>query len=182
MKRALFLLLPLLVGCAGARTAIIAPNATYPVSLSEGMRAADGHVLDKSEMKVVATFHEERTAWGMFYSAIRFTPRTDLSDAVNKQVADAKGEGIVRLRVESKACWLDYAIFLTLLPVWPGCAKLTIDGEIIKQQAGGKSVPNKPAAKPASDKPAAKPPSDKPAAKPADAPAKASPKPAPKGK
>ena len=48
MRRALVAVTMLcsLAGCAGARTTIVADDTRFPVSLSEGMRAPDGHLLE----------------------------------------------------------------------------------------------------------------------------------------
>ena len=135
MRRLMIACLLVLSGCAGARSSIVMPDSTYPVSLSNGMRGADGHLLDKSEMEVVGKFHDERTAWGMIYSLVPLTPRLDLSSEVNGQVGAAKGQAVVRLRTETRPCALDYFVILSFLPIWPGCANVNVDGDIIRYKA-----------------------------------------------
>jgi hypothetical protein len=132
MKRLVLPLLLALSGCAGARSSIVMNDAAYPVSLSNGMRGPDGHLLDRSEMEVVGKFHGDRTAWGMLYSLVPLTPHLDLSKDVNEQVGAAKGQAVVRLRTETRPCALDYFVIFSLLPIWPGCANVGVDGDIIR--------------------------------------------------
>ncbi len=135
MNRLLIPFFLVLTGCAGARSSIVMTDSTYPVSLSNGMRGPDGHLLDKSEMEVVGKLHDDRTAWGMFYSLIPLTPRLDLSKEVNGQVGAARGQAVVRLRTETRPCALDYFVILSFLPIWPGCANVNVDGDIIRYRS-----------------------------------------------
>jgi hypothetical protein len=120
--------------CAGARSSMVAPEARYPVSMSPGMRGPDGRLLRGDEMQTVGHFHDERRAWGLLYSAIKLTPHLDESGPINAQVASTGGDAIVRLQVDSRPCVLDYAFIFTLLPIWPGCANVVVDGDIIRYQ------------------------------------------------
>lgn len=144
MKRLILPLLVALSGCAGARSSIVMTSATYPVSLSNGMRAPDGHLLDKGEMEVVGTFHGDRTAWGMFYSLLPLTPRLDFSKDVNEQVAAVNGQAVVRLRTGTRPCALDYFLILSFLPIWPGCANVDVDGDIIRYKPADPAASPKP--------------------------------------
>ena len=134
MIRAAFALLALLTltGCAGARTHVAAPTANVPISLSHAVRDADGSLVPRERREIVGALHDERTAWGLLYSVIELTPEKDISAAVNEQVARAGGDAVVNLRIETHGCAWNYVPILDLLPVWPGCAKLTIDGDIVR--------------------------------------------------
>jgi hypothetical protein len=132
---ALVLFVCLLLGCAGARSTIVLPDSKVPVSLSNGMLGPNREILTNDEMQVVGKFHEERTAWGTLYSLVPFTPSLDISDSINSQVAQAGGEGIVRMRVSSKPCALDYFVVFSIIPFWPGCASIEVDGDIIKHKS-----------------------------------------------
>jgi hypothetical protein len=118
--------------CAGARTEVVAPRAEVPVSLSHAVRTADGALLPADRREVVGKFHDERTAWGLFYSAVKLTPEKDISDELNAQVARSGGDAVVTLRVQTSGCAANYFAILNALPMWPGCTKVTIDGDIIR--------------------------------------------------
>jgi hypothetical protein len=121
-----------LVGCAGASSEIVAPGAKVPISLSRGVRDADGEIVPQSRQEIVGHFEQDATAWGMAYSLAKLTPTTDISDAVNEQVARADGQAVVRLSVRSKPCALNFVEVLNWLPFWPGCSNLVIAGDIIR--------------------------------------------------
>jgi hypothetical protein len=120
------------LGCAGAMTSVVAPDAQVPVSMSRAVRDADGGLVTAERRKVVGHFHDEPTAWSLFYTAVALTPRTDISHSVNTQVAHSRGQAVTNLRVRNATCGLTYLVFpFGLLPIWPGCSNLEIDGDII---------------------------------------------------
>src|SRR5262245_45286350 len=123
----------LLSGCAGARTTVVANRAQYPVSLSRAVRDADGNLVPPERRKVVGAFGDQRTAWNLFWSTAKLTPESDISDAVNEQIAAVHGDAIIHLTITSKHCTLNYFAFpMGILPFWPTCADLDIRGDIIK--------------------------------------------------
>lgn len=146
MRWALLILALCLAGCAGARASVVAPSVRYPVSLSQGMRGPDGHLLSADEMKSVGHFHDERTAWGLVYSLVPLTPHLDESDALNRQIAAAKGDAVIGLTTKSKTCALDWFFGFNFLPIWPGCARIVLDGEIVRYQPLAPSAGSQPAA------------------------------------
>lgn len=129
---ALALLLSAGTGCAGARTNVVADTAQYPISLSRAVRDADGSIVAQERVAKVGKLRSEEMAWGLLYSAIRLNPRTDISKAVNRQVAAAGGDAVVNLRIMGSHCGGDFVPFLTMVPIWPGCANIVVEGDIIK--------------------------------------------------
>lgn len=119
-------------GCVGARTNVVAPDAAYPVSLSRAVRDADGTIVSQDRAVKVGTFRARFTAWGLFYTAVRLNPRTDISKSLNNQVKTAAGDAVVNLRVMSSVCAMDYIGVFFHTPLWPGCTKITVEGDIIK--------------------------------------------------
>jgi hypothetical protein len=119
-------------GCAGARTTLVAPDAHYPVSLTRGVRDANGLLVPVESRSVVGKFEQDVTAWGLAYSAVSVTPTTDLSDAINGQVAAHGGDAIINLHIATSECALDYFILLNMLPVWPGCTLVHVEGQIVR--------------------------------------------------
>lgn len=129
---AMAILVALSTGCAGARTTVVADTAGYPISLSRAVRDANGDIVTHDRVVKVGTLHDDATVWGLLYSAIRFNPRTDISQATNEQVAAAGGDAVVNLRVEGRQCALDWIPLVSLLPIWPGCATIKVQGDIVK--------------------------------------------------
>lgn len=133
-------------GCAGGRTSIAADGANYPVSMSQGVRDESGELVEKDRRVVVGTFDDKRTAWGMLYSGVKLTPKKDISKEVNRQVARAKGDAIVNLRVATETCALDFIPILNILPIWPGCTNVYVKGDIIRVEPKATKAPPSPAA------------------------------------
>jgi hypothetical protein len=129
----------LVCGCAGARVTLRADSARYPVSLSGVVRDATGRIHDGSSLTKVGSFRARRTSVGFAYSALTTPTTYDISDAVNLQVATSCGEAIVNLSVSvSDACAvLNFFPFLDALPFWPGCAPVSVVGDIVRQPEAG---------------------------------------------
>ena len=126
----------LMTGCAGARTQVIAETSKYPVSLSGAVRDTDGRVVSDDGLEHAATFHAESTAWGMLYSAIPLTPTTDISKAVNQELGRTGGDAVVNLKIMSTQCAADFVPILNAIPFWPGCAKIVVEGDIVRVKRG----------------------------------------------
>ncbi len=121
-----------LTGCAGARTTVVADTASYPISLSRGVRDADGDLVTSERIQKVGDFKSAATALGVFYSGAKLTPRMDISKAVNAQVARVRGDAIVNLKVKSSVCASDVVPLVSMIPLWPGCANIVVEGEIVR--------------------------------------------------
>lgn len=124
------------LGCAGARTTVVAPTAEYPVSMSQGVRDAGGELVSADRRQIVGHFEDHRTAWGLAYSYARLTPTKDLSDELNAQIKAAHGDAVINLKVASSPCVLNFVPVVDLLPLWPGCSNVTITGDIIRVREG----------------------------------------------
>ena len=136
-------------GCAGARVAVTADRAAYPISLSDSVADGSGKLWRRSELVKVGTFEAHHTSIGFAYSAL--TPRStvDVSDDVNAQVAASAGEAVVGLEITSSgACALNNVPVLPILPLWPGCVRVEVKGDIVKRPAPA-SPPPAPASPPA---------------------------------
>ena len=104
--------------------------------MSGVVRDSTGAMLDTRSLKIVSQFHVEQTRIGILYSGV--TPRStlDISDEVNSQVAATNGEAIIRLSVtvDGSCSALNAFPVLNIVPIWPGCVPVTIDGLIVKRR------------------------------------------------
>ena len=80
----------------------------------------------------IGHLEEHRIAWGMLYSLASLTPTSDISDAINTQVAAAHGDAVIHLSIRSKPCAANFVPLVNWLPFWPGCSKLVFEGDIIR--------------------------------------------------
>ncbi len=121
-------------GCAGATTQIAADTSRYPVSMSRGVRDADGSLLALEDREKVGDLLIEDHAFGLLYTAIDLNPKTDISERVNAEVQRTHGDAVVNLSVKNSQCFLNFVYPATLLPIWPGCVALKIHGDIIRKK------------------------------------------------
>lgn len=131
VRHVLLGLLVFTAGC-GARSYLRADTARYPVSLSSGVRGADGKLVDPQVLHKTGEFHADYTACRMLWTLVPIkSAHRDISDDVNQQVADAHGEAIVNLSVQSAATVWN---IITFLGVLPDCGKVDIKGDIVARQ------------------------------------------------
>ena len=132
MKKLLLASLLFAFGCAGARANVVMPTSKYPVSMSSGMYGPNHEMLRNDQMEKVGDLEIHRTAWGMLYSLVPLTPKLDVSDEINSQLASRNADGVIRLKTDVRPCALDYFFGLTFIPFWPGCANIVVTGDLIR--------------------------------------------------
>jgi hypothetical protein len=143
-------------GC-GARSYVAAPGAKYPVSLSSAVRGPDGKILSDGDVEKRGTFKMDYTACSMLWTIIPFTGTNDISNQVDRQVANKGGEAITNLSVESSAgAWN----IMTIIGILPDCGHVRVRGDIVARMT---PMPIAPAAAPVVVPPAAAPPTTPPA-------------------
>lgn len=117
-------------GCSGGRSTIRADRSEYAISLSDGLRDADGALLQSSSKKSIGSFDLKYSTWSMLWTLVPLSNGTrDISDEVNEQVKKAGGDAIVGMEVIVKQC---SGNFLTGLGILPGCNDMEINGDIVK--------------------------------------------------
>lgn len=122
-------------GCAGGRSNLRFDDTRYPVSLSPTVLGSDGAVLLPAQREVVGKLELETKVYGLLWSAVPLTPNKDLSTQVNEQIEQAGGQAVVNLRVTSRQCGLNSVWVLSTVPLWPGCSKVFVQGDIIRERA-----------------------------------------------
>jgi hypothetical protein len=118
---------------AGARAALVAPQAAYPVSMSENVRGPDGAIVPPESKEVVGSFGYRYLAWGMFGANLTLSGDEDISAEVNRQVAAHQGEAITNLSVRSSGCAWNVLSALASLGLLPGCTVVDLDGLIVRR-------------------------------------------------
>lgn len=126
-----------LVGCSGARGALRFDELKYPVSSSGYLYTSDGG----KRLETVAPMAFDVKVWGIGWSIIPLSGDVDVSDEINKQIVAVDGEGVVNLTVTTDNCGVNYVWPLNLLPIWPGCVAVEIQGTIVRRQRRAASIP-----------------------------------------
>ena len=124
-----------LPGCiTGGRTSVTFDDTAYPVSLSPTVFGSDGEILPPNAQEKVGTLEIDRRAWSLVWGAVPTRKFTDLSNEINGQIDAAGGQSVVNLKIMARHCAGNYVVPLTLLPFYPGCVKLKIRGDIIREK------------------------------------------------
>jgi hypothetical protein len=119
-----------LSACSGGRSSIRADRSEYPISLSDGLRGADGALLAPGQKKTVGALEVKWSAWSMLWTLVPLSGGDrDISNEVNEQVKKAGGDAVVGMDVIVSQCGWNYMTFLGILP---GCNHMAIRGDIVK--------------------------------------------------
>ena len=135
-------------GCAGARSALSFETVTVPVSMSSRFVHKERGIVRHQQYDAVGPLLVETHGWGMFFSAIPLTPTLDFSEEINAEVMKKGGDAVVNLKITSNQCALNYFIFFSLIPIWPGCVSVKVEGTIVKLRAGAPEAAPPPASQP----------------------------------
>jgi hypothetical protein len=131
-----FLLAVATPGCAGAGVQVTAARSLYPISMSGDVRDSTGTLLDARSLTRVGDLQTGRTRVGFLYSGLTPLSTFDISDDVNAQVAAVQGEAVVHLAVTvtGDCDFLNSLLVFNILPIWPGCVPVTINGVIVRRR------------------------------------------------
>ncbi len=136
-KLSLLLCCTLLVSsCAGYRGQIKLNKLNYPVSMSAFIYGKKGDILLKGDerLKKISNFSFSKLMWSIFYTGISLSDDQIFVNELNRSIENEKGDGMINFKLKNSACFLNYIFLFNLLPFWPGCAHITISGEIIKER------------------------------------------------
>lgn len=134
MRHLIFLGALMAGGCAGGHSTLKFDETRYPVSLSPTVLGSDGQVLLPDGREVVGKLDLETKVYGMLWAAVPLTPNKDISEKVNAAIEEAGGDAVVNLRVTSRQCGLNHAWVISTVPLWPGCSRVFVQGDIIRER------------------------------------------------
>ena len=119
--------------CAGASSFVRFEDVQYPVSLSAFLYDAEGQpVYPGQRLEKVGTIEYEKTIWASGYGHVEFSYYTDPGGIINEQVQGAQGDGVINLVIATEPCALNAFLVFSFIPFWPGCASVSISGDIVK--------------------------------------------------
>lgn len=122
-----------LSGCAGAKYAVRADSARYPISFSPVLIDSDGQPAYLGEqLESCGDLKVETTQVSVFYG--QTSGVLDLSSEVNDAVEAHGGVGLVSLAVTVENCASNFLFPLTLLPIWPGCQSVDVTGTVVRMK------------------------------------------------
>ncbi len=127
----------MLTGCffdfAGSRGQIEFGNLVYPASLSAYLYGPDNQILEKDKtLRVVKRLHFRKNCWNIAYALIDISDNSDVVEAMNKEIADSGGDGIVNVEVSAQDGITNSIPVLNLLPFWPTYTSVEVEGDIVQ--------------------------------------------------
>ena len=71
--------------------------------------------------------------WGLGWGAVSLSSANYIDDQLNREIKKVNGVGIVNVSVSTRGCGLNGLLpFLTILPIVPGCGRVTVQGIIVR--------------------------------------------------
>ena len=128
-------LVAFLGGCAGGRGALAFDRLQFPVSSSPFIYGPDDRPYNPGELQPLGKMVWVERFWGLWWSWIPLSGTIDVSAPINAQIQRAGGDGIINLKVIVENCGMNYVPVFNMIPLYPGCAYVTITGDIVKMAA-----------------------------------------------
>jgi hypothetical protein len=125
-------LVAFLGGCAGGRGALAFDRLQFPVSSSPFIYGPDDRAYNPGELQPVGKMVWVERIWGLWWSWIPLSGTVDVSAPINAQIQRAGGDGIINLKVVVENCGMNYVPVFNMVPLYPGCAYVTVTGDIVK--------------------------------------------------
>lgn len=125
----------LVVGCAGGRMMVTAPNVEKVVSTTEGIYDKNYNILNNIDYEVVNAFTFNVSKWSIFWTLIPISSDVDISEQLNKELQDNNGDAIVNLEVEANTSLNGgpfINLFASIVPIIPSVVSAQVRGEVIK--------------------------------------------------
>ncbi len=127
-----------LVGCAGARPALLFDELRYPVSMTGTLLDEQGQLLAVRALEDLGRFEWEGTGYAIGYSRYQLN-ELDVSEPINQAIDEVSGDAMTDLRViaPTNRCFHSNALAfgLNLLPFYPGCSNVRVEGTIVRRRA-----------------------------------------------
>jgi len=113
-------------------------NLNYPVSMTPYIYDKNEKILVENEdLVIVRELGARQNLWGIFYGIIPLgNGNKNIMHKINSQIQKSGGAGVINFTIASNECELLYLFPLSLLPVWPGCTRVVVRGDIIKRKDG----------------------------------------------
>lgn len=70
----------------------------------------------------------------LLWRSVTINGDQELGEEINEQIKEVDGDGIVNFTVNVQNCPLDWIPIFYLLPVWPGCTAVSLEGDIIRNE------------------------------------------------
>jgi hypothetical protein len=105
----------------------------YPVSISPHLYNEKGKIVSEGNgLTKIHHWKYQKKFWGIAWSLIELTSDKDIAESMNQTIALHKGTGMVNLTIGAMSCRNFTVPILVILPIFPACNNVTIEGDIVK--------------------------------------------------
>ncbi|MEL6543789.1 MAG: hypothetical protein AAFQ82_04130 [Myxococcota bacterium] len=123
--------LVLSAGCAGARYQVKADGLSYPVSMSGALPDQSGNLFVLHHgLEVLGDIDESWRAWGVLYGETGTD--VEVSEAISTRIRELGGDGAAAVTVTTANCGINYWPTLIVLPFFPGCVSVHVEGHVVR--------------------------------------------------
>jgi hypothetical protein len=120
-------------GCGVSGCRIDFDELKYPASMSGYLYGPTGESIGHATgLTPVQDFEHTANLCSIFYFIVPLTRSSDIIELMNKKIESAGGDGMTDVSVRSDYSKLTSVVPLNLLPIWPGCSKVTVKGTIVR--------------------------------------------------
>ena len=121
------------IACAGANYLVDLSDCKYPLSLTPNLVDQHDNILKHGqETKALGQFKVDQIVISPFWGIPKMN--ADVGALLNEEVEKLKGEAVVNLTMTNKDCFTNYLPLVSILPIWPGCRILQIDGTVVRRK------------------------------------------------
>ena len=120
-------------GCAAGSGTLRFKKLSYPVSMSPVLEDDSGKLLGTYDLEKRGKFKKEVTFTNLIWGLVPTTGSVDLSAEINKKIRGVKGEGIINFSVTAIPCGSNFIFQLIIIPFWPGCTRVVVEGTIVRR-------------------------------------------------
>lgn len=123
----------ILSGCGISGGRINFDDLKYPASMSGSLYGPTGDsIAHGTGLNPIQDFEHTKYLCSILYSIIPISRSGDIIELMNKKIEAAGGDGMTYVSVSSDYSMLTSVFPLNLLPIWPGCSKITVKGTIVR--------------------------------------------------
>jgi hypothetical protein len=122
------------VGCTGGKIVIKADKVNCPVSLTNGVYDQDFKLLSQNNYTIVHSFQFTKHRWSICNAWIPLSGNPNISEQLNKLVAQYGGDAIVNLKFATTENYFQVCSNVLIISgfIIPGTVDVRISGDIVK--------------------------------------------------
>lgn len=121
--------------CSGSRAYLKFENLKYPASMSKYLYDKDGSIVSPGNgLKISGHFEREETQWSILWTFVPLNSTAWVDEMINEEIRKVNGSGAINIEIGNVACKHIGIPVLGFIPLYPGCQKLSVSGDVVTVQ------------------------------------------------